>query len=187
MPTFDLAASAALVGAALFSGALFRPTQPDPKGIPIPEEYGEDTNTPPSPFAVTTPADILEGFPVRESSFWRRTRARHLLIAALLAGAVAVDVGACTAALVSADAGSGGGGVARNAITHLLNGLVALYLLLLSFIALARSRGPVDGEDTTKAPWLDRIALHEHVVLHQCGVGIPASLLGAAVALIPSY
>ena len=85
--------------------------------------------------------------------------------------------------------------VARNAITHLLNGLVALYLLVLSFIALARSRGPVEGEPTIhsstekieKAPWLDRIALHEHVVLHQCGVGIPASLLGAAVALIPSY
>ncbi|KAI5886822.1 uncharacterized protein SCHCODRAFT_02082004 [Schizophyllum commune H4-8] len=203
MPTFDLAASAALVGVALFSGALFRPTQPKPKGIPIPEEYGEETNTPPSPsavtppspFAVTTPADILEGVPVREPAFWRRTRAAHLLIAALLAGAVAVDVGAGAAVVVVGDEGGGGGGVARNAITHLLNGLVALYLLILSFIALSRSRGPVPGEDTIqspsdkieKAPWLDRIALHEHVVLHQCAVGIPASLLGAAVALIPSY
>ncbi|KAL1739116.1 hypothetical protein HDZ31DRAFT_69273 [Schizophyllum fasciatum] len=191
MSTFDLAAALAICAVSLLSALLFRVTQPDTQGIPIPEgsSPSRDNNAQNhegapgaslDPFAVTTPSDILEGFPVHEVAFWRRIRLRHLFIAALLAGSAAVDAAALTAELV---AGAEGTVIA----SRVFNGLVALYLLSLSIIALSRSRGPSPDEDAALAPWLDRIALHEHVVLHQCGVGILASLLGAAVAIIPSY
>ncbi|KAL1738441.1 hypothetical protein HDZ31DRAFT_69996, partial [Schizophyllum fasciatum] len=180
-PPLDIAVAGALCALAALSAILFRFTQPKAKGGLLLEEVSNtDSDISPNgdPFAVTTPADVLEGFPVREPAFWRRTRARHLLIAALLAGAVSATGAALVASSVTGDALS---------IARLLDGVVALYLLCLSFVALARSRGPSSNEDPAKAPWMDRIALHEHVVLHQCGVGIPASLGGAVVALVPSY
>lgn len=184
---FELPAAIALGGVVLLSALLLPTTTPDTERPVLDENdwHTEDseshTRDTLDPFAVTSPADVLEGFPLDEPAFWRKTRSRHLLIATFLAAAAAVDVAAFAAALVAG---------APSAV-HILRAFVPLYMLALSLIALSRSRGPVPGEDTlctkdiTHAPWLARIAMHEHVVLHACGVGIPASLLGAAVALVP--
>jgi hypothetical protein len=72
MPRFELAVAIALVGGALCSTAVFVFLSHWQKegGIRLPVRVGEDGVK--DPFDVTTPEDMVDGFPIGEAKFWAK-------------------------------------------------------------------------------------------------------------------
>jgi hypothetical protein len=70
MPRFELAVAIVLVGGALCSAAVFAFSNQKESGIRLPVYVGEDGEK--DPFDVTTPEDVVDGFPVDEARFWAR-------------------------------------------------------------------------------------------------------------------
>lgn len=78
MPQYQLLLAASLVGAALFSAAVFYLYNPATGKIALhdfdedePELAGEK-----DPFDVTTPEDVIDGTPLNDDQFWQQVRAR---------------------------------------------------------------------------------------------------------------
>ncbi|TFK38174.1 multidrug resistance-associated ABC transporter [Crucibulum laeve] len=87
MPRFQLEIAIALAVSVVTSAIAFYLARPKEGKIKLPTHVddADDITQVPDPFDVTTPADIIDGYPIDAEGFWTRMRWRKFFISSLLA------------------------------------------------------------------------------------------------------
>ncbi|EDR07940.1 multidrug resistance-associated ABC transporter [Laccaria bicolor S238N-H82] len=162
MPRFQLPAAGILAGSAFASLITFYLTRSPEGKIQLPtsvdasEEYlGSD------PFDVTTPEDVIDGYPIQAEAFWCRMRWRKLFISFLLSLTIVINTVALGFAAANEEQ--------NDVVVASLQLFFSLYVFLLS----ARSVGQNTADE------------HANSILHVTGLTTVAFALLGSIAILP--
>ncbi|KAJ2928554.1 hypothetical protein H1R20_g8546, partial [Candolleomyces eurysporus] len=113
------------------------------------------------PLEVTTPEDVIDGYPLEEEAFWRRMRWRKTYIAALLALTASLNIVALSSAFANSDT--------NELIIAVLQLSFSFYLLVLA----------------GNAAFQNNVNAHSTAILHLTTLTAVASLLLGSAAILP--
>ncbi|RXW18905.1 hypothetical protein EST38_g6949 [Candolleomyces aberdarensis] len=125
------------------------------------EELDGDHYSKQDPLEVTTPEDVIDGYPLEEEAFWRRMRWRKAYIAALLALTVCLNAVALGYALANNET--------KDFISAVLQLSFSFYLLVLA----------------GHAAFQNNVDAHSTGILHLTTLTAVASLLLGSAAILP--
>ncbi|RDB27902.1 ATP-dependent bile acid permease [Hypsizygus marmoreus] len=95
MPRFQLEVSIALAVCALGSLLIFYLTRSNEGKIQLPTYLGQDRQLDDvgghDPFDITTPEDIIDGYPINPDAFWGKMKQRKFIISGALAAILVID------------------------------------------------------------------------------------------------
>ncbi|KAI5122627.1 hypothetical protein M0805_008716 [Coniferiporia weirii] len=157
MPRFQLEVGVFLCCCALISALFFFIESRSEDGqikLPTHDEDGEfsDEAKFDDPFDVTDPEDVTDGFPINEEEFWAKVRLRKVLLALDAAVLVITQTVAFGWTIAADDS-------ANDIAAAAVNTAFALYILVLSVIAIGRSDKFWHGRFTVHLASLTTMAL----------------------------
>ncbi|KAF8888549.1 multidrug resistance-associated ABC transporter [Infundibulicybe gibba] len=165
MPRYQLPIAIALVGLSIGSLITFYFTQPNHGKIRLPlhlDDTASESLPATDPFDVTTPEDIIDGYPIEAEKFWARMRWRKLFIALLLSAIVSINAILLGLGLVA-------NGTVSELLTYGMHTGVSMYLLVLAVRSIPQ----------------EEIEKHSESVLHLAVLSTSAAFLLGSAAILP--
>ncbi|TFK22452.1 ATP-binding cassette transporter [Coprinopsis marcescibilis] len=158
---FQVEIGAALIASAVSSSvALYWSKKSGEGKIRLPV-HGDGEHPQHDPLDVTTPTDLIDGYPIDEEKFWRKMRWRKLFITSLLAFTVALNGVALGFSYIE--------GYREAVIIALLQLVFSIYILVLSARSVVQ----------------DNVEAHSQSVIHLSLLTLAAALLLISVAIMP--